>query len=213
MSRRIDAVTQHNLSDLPIDCRTCVYWELPPSASRSLGGPGNDSAKQSWVADTLTQWGTCGHLAYVDDQLAGYVMYAPAAYVPRAAAFPTSPVSADAVLLMTARVAREHAGHGLGKLLVQTATREAVQRGIRALEAFGRNGPVAQSPSHSCLVPTGYLRAVGFTTVRAHPHTPRLRLDVRTAATWREDVGAALDRIFGRLQTPVTSRQRTESPV
>ena len=38
----------------------------------------------------------------VDDEPVGYLVYAPAAYVPGAAAFPTAPVSPDAVLMTTA---------------------------------------------------------------------------------------------------------------
>ncbi|NYI05413.1 GNAT family N-acetyltransferase [Allostreptomyces psammosilenae] len=48
-----------------------------------------------------------------------------------------------------------------------------------------------------CMVPADYLRAVGFRTVRTHPRSPRLRLDLRTAATWREDVEGALERLLG----------------
>ena len=77
---------------------------------------------------------------YVDGQPAGYVTYAPAHLVPRVTGFPTAPVSADAVLLMTAAVAREHAGQGLGRVLVQAAAKDLHRRDIRAMEAFGRFG-------------------------------------------------------------------------
>ena len=43
-----------------------------------------------------------------------------------------------------------------------------------------------------------FLRAVGFSTVRPHPITPRLRLDLKSTS-WREDVvEAALDRLRNR---------------
>ena len=87
------------------------YWELDPVAgerARDCGG-GAELEKEAWVSDTLLEWGSCGQFVYVDGVPAGYVLYAPAAYVPRAVAFPTSPVSADAVLLMTARMVPEFA--------------------------------------------------------------------------------------------------------
>ena len=68
---------------------------------------------------------------------AGFVMYAPPAYVPRSMAFPTSPVSADAALLMTANVVAAFAGGGLGRMLVQGVARDLTKRGIKAIEAFG----------------------------------------------------------------------------
>jgi GNAT superfamily N-acetyltransferase len=188
-----------------------VYWELDPVSgerARDLGDTALE--KEAWVSDTLLEWGSCGLLVYVDGIAAGYVLYAPAAYVPRSVAFPTSPVSADAALLMTARLMPEFRGQGLGRMLLQGVAREIVRRGIRAIEAFGRVG--GQDPDSldaadlSCLLPTDYLLAVGFKTIRPHPRTPRLRLDVKTTVTWKEDVEYALDRLLASMQTPVLSR-------
>jgi GNAT superfamily N-acetyltransferase len=203
-------VTLDNLADLPTRCRTCVYWELDPVAGERAQECGDAALeKEAWLSDTLLEWGSCGLLAYVDGVPAGYVLYAPPAYVPRSVAFPTSPVSADAVLLMTARIMPDFAGGGLGRMLVQGVAREVVRRGIRAIEAFGRSGdgnPVeAQGADHRCLLPADYLLAVGFKTVRPHPRTPRLRLDVKTTVTWKEDVEYALDRLLSSMQAPVLS--------
>jgi hypothetical protein len=43
---------------------------------------------------------------------------------------------------------------------------------------------------------------VGFTVVREHPRYPRLRLELRSALSWREDVEAALERILGSVRVP-----------
>jgi hypothetical protein len=211
MSRRLVSITLDNLSDLPTSCRNCVYWELDPVAgerAQECGDAGLE--KEAWVSDTLLEWGSCGQLVYVDGVPAGYVLYAPPAYVPRSVAFPTSPVSADAVLLMTARIVPDFAGGGLGRMLVQGVARDVVRRGIRAIEAFGRAGngepPEPGFPDHSCLLPADYLLAVGFKTVRPHPRTPRLRLDVKTTVTWKEDVEYALDKLLSSMQAPALTR-------
>ena len=212
MSRRLVSITLDNLSDLPTKCRNCVYWELDPVAGQRAQDSGDAALeKEAWVSDTLLEWGSCGQLAYVDGVPAGYVLYAPPAYVPRAVAFPTSPVSADAVLLMTARLLPEFAGGGLGRMLVQGVARDIVRRGLRAIEAFGRTNrsappASAESADYSCLLPAEYLLAVGFKTVRPHPRTPRLRLDVKTTVTWKEDVEYALERLLSSMQAPVLSR-------
>lgn len=210
MSRRLVNITLDNLSDLPTHCRTCVYWELDPVACERAERSGDTALeKEAWLSDTLLEWGSCGQLAYVDGVPAGYVLYAPPAYVPRAVAFPTSPVSPDAVLLMTARLVPEFTGGGLGRMLVQGVARDVVRRGIRAIEAFGRadggdpSGP--DDADYRCLLPADYLRAVGFKTVRPHPRTPRLRLDVKTTATWKEDVESAIERLLSSMQAPVLS--------
>jgi GNAT superfamily N-acetyltransferase len=207
MSRRLVNVTLDNLSDLPPTCRNCVYWELDPVAGQRACDAGDTALeKEAWLSDTLLEWGSCGLLSYVDGIPAGYVLYAPAAYVPRALAFPTSPVSADAALLMTARLMPEFRGQGLGRMLVQGVAREIVRRGIRAIEAFGRTANADPETDHRCLLPADYLLAVGFKTIRPHPRTPRLRLDVKTTVTWKEDVEYALDRLLASMQTPVLSR-------
>lgn len=203
--RRLVSITLDNLGDLPQRCRGCVFWELDPvSAERACDAGDSELEKEAWVSDTLLEWGSCGYLVYVDGAAAGYVLYAPPAYVPRAVAFPTSPVSPDAVLLMTARLMPEFAGRGLGRVLVQTVARDVARRGLRAIEAFGHKGE--QGAEHSCLLPADYLLAVGFKTVRPHPHTPRLRLDLKSTASWREDVEYAIDRLLGSMSAPVLAR-------
>lgn len=215
MSRRVAALTLDNLGDLPSRCRTCVAWELDPVAARRARETGDTAfEKEAWVSSTLLEWGSCGRLAYVDDDPAGFVLYAPPAMVPRSMAFPTSPVSADAVLLMTLRIAPEHRGGGLARMLVQAAAKDLTRRGVRAIEAFAlATAPeVAQSaadPEHSgCLVPADLLLAVGFKTLRPHRRYPRLRLELKTALSWREDVEAALERILDTVRTPALTSQR-----
>ncbi|HJQ44146.1 MAG TPA: GNAT family N-acetyltransferase [Jatrophihabitantaceae bacterium] len=190
---------------MPSRCRSCVFWELDQvSADRACDGGGSALEKEAWFSDTLLEWGTCGHLAYVDGVPVGYVTFAPPAYVPRSQAFPTSPPSADAVLLMTAYLEPEVVGSGLGRMLVQAVAREAARRGIKAIEAFGREG--VPDPSDTCLLPADYLRAVGFKTVRPHPSTPRLRLDMKTTLSWREDVEYAIDRLLGSMSPALSPR-------
>jgi len=202
LSRRLVSITLDNLGDLPYDCRSCVYWELDPAAGAQVRESGDGALeKEAWVSDTLLEWGSCGTLIYVDEKPAGFVLFAPPAYVPRASAFPTSPVSADAVLLMTARILPEFTGGGLGRMLVQGVVRDVAGRGIRAIEAFGGDGPsdVARNKHADCVLPAAFLRAVGFKTVRQHPQFPRLRLDVRSTVTWREDVESAFERLLSTL--------------
>ncbi len=155
----------------------------------------------------LREWGSCGRVALVDEQPVGYVVYAPAAFVPGADAHPTAPVSPDAVLLTTAYVAPGHAGGGLGRMLVQAMARDLLGRGgIRAVEAFGDTRGRGR-----CVVAADFLARTGFRTHRAHPTTPRMRMDLRSALTWKDEVEAALERLLGVVRprkTPAPSLRR-----
>jgi GNAT superfamily N-acetyltransferase len=242
VSRRLVNITLDNLADVPHRCRSCVFWELDPVAGDRACAAGDPALeKEAWVSDTLLEWGSCGKIAYVDASPAGFVLFAPPAYVPRSVAFPTSPVSADAVLLMTARLLPEFTGGGLGRMLVQAVARDVARRGLKAIEAFGSLDPVGEVAERSerlrdqgagvdpnagpgvghggdsgtrsgdrgtyrCVLPADYLLAVGFKTVRPHRRFPRLRLDLKTTASWREDVEYALERLLSSMQAPALSR-------
>jgi GNAT superfamily N-acetyltransferase len=197
MARRVVALTLDNLDQLPRPCRRCVFWELDPVAAgraEDSGDPGLE--KEAWLSQVLLEWGSCGRLAFIENVPAGYVLYAPPAMVPRSIMFPTSPVSPDAALLMTAHVLPETGGGGVGRMLVQAVAKDLARRGVRAIEAFGD----AKWDGPACVLPAQFLLSVGFKTVRPHHRWPRLRMDLRSAVSWREDVEVALDRLLGQLQ-------------
>ncbi|HEY5136412.1 MAG TPA: GNAT family N-acetyltransferase [Candidatus Nanopelagicales bacterium] len=196
IARRLAPLTRDSLDEIPAPCRTCTRWELDAvHRSRVEADGGGGDAKAAWLSSTLLDWGSCGQVVRLDGEVAGYALYAPPAYLPGLAAYPTAPVSPDAVALAALRVEPEHADHGLARMLVQGMAADLARRGVRAVEAIASATPGAVD----CLVPADFLLAVGFTTVRPHPRTPRLRLDLRSTAAWREDVvEAALERLLGR---------------
>ncbi|PKW08830.1 Acetyltransferase (GNAT) family protein [Streptomyces sp. 1222.5] len=197
MGRRLVPLTLDNLQDLPQRCRSCVFWELDPvSGEAALKAGTSASEKEAWISAVLLEWGSCGRVAYVDDVPVGFVFYAPPAYVPRSSAFPTSPVSPDAVQLMTAFIMPGYQGQGLGRVLVQTVAKDLLRRGFKAIEAFGDS----RWKEPACMLPADHLLAVGFKTVRQHPTHPRLRLELRSTLSWKEDVEMALDRLLGAVQ-------------
>ncbi|MEU4089833.1 GNAT family N-acetyltransferase [Streptomyces aureus] len=197
MGRRFVPLTLDNLPDLPQRCRACVFWELDPVSGEAAVKAGTSTLeKEGWISSVLLDWGSCGRVAYVDDVPVGYVLYAPPAYVPRSTAFPTSPVAPDAVQLMTSFIMPGYQGQGLGRVMVQTVAKDLLRRGFKAIEAFGD----ARWKEPVCVLPADHLVAVGFKTVRSHARYPRLRLELRTTLSWKEDVELALDRLLGAVQ-------------
>lgn len=197
MGRQLVPLTLDNLADLPGRCRGCVFWELDPVSGEAAARTGRPEVeKESWISAVLLEWGSCGRVVYVDDEPVGFVLYAPPAYVPRSFAFPTSPVSPDAVQLMTAWLKPEAQGQGLGRVIVQTVAKDLLRRGFKAIEAFGS----ARWSEPACLLPADHLLSVGFKTVRPHHNYPRMRLELRSTVSWREDMERALDQLLGAVQ-------------
>lgn len=211
VARRLAPLTRDTLAELGAPCRSCVRWEVD-AVTRSRLESGSDpdadgavtaAAKADWLSRTLLEWGSCGQVVRVDDTVVGYALYAPPAYLPGLAAYATAPVAPDAVALAALRVDAEHAGHGLARVLVQAMTADLARRGVKAVEAVA-----SASGQDACLVPADLLLALGFTTVRPHPRHPRLRLDLRATAAWREDVvEAALERLLGRGRVGALHRE------
>jgi GNAT superfamily N-acetyltransferase len=200
VSRKLSPLTRDSLDEMTSPCRSCVRWELDAVHRGRVEAEGAAAeAKASWLSSTLLDWGSCGQVVRIDGAIAGYALYAPPAYLPGLGAYATAPVSPDAVALAALRIEPEHADRGLARMLVQGMAADLVRRGVRAVEAVATTQPTDPEGEAHCLVPADFLLAVGFTTVRPHPRTPRMRLDLRSTAAWREDmVEAALDRILGR---------------
>jgi GNAT superfamily N-acetyltransferase len=205
MSRKVVRMTLDHLGELDGPCRSCVFWELDPVRRERVEEPAAE--KEAWMSTVLRDWGSCGRAILVDDRAVGYALYAPPAYLPGAGAFPTAPVSTDAVLLSAVYVEPGSRGGGLGRMLIQGMARDLIERGgISAVEAFGDTRGPGRPGVRTCLMPVDFLTSVGFKTQRAHATTPRMRMDLRTALSWREELEGALERLLGAVRpAPKTS--------
>ena len=209
MARHTAPLTVDRLAELPGRCQSCLFWELDPVRRQRVPAEEAAEEKEGWVSGVLREWGSCGRVALVDDQVVGYVIYAPTAYVPGIDSFPTAPVSADAVVMTTVYVDPAHTGGGIGRLLIQGMARDLIRRGgIRAVETFAD----ARGTRGHCLVSAEFCGRVGFKTQRAHWATPRLRMDLRTALTWRDEVEQALERLIGAVRPIVHPAPKASRP-
>lgn len=199
MARRTARLTVDTLADLPASVRSCLFWELDPVHRARVARAGAEiPEKEAWLSSVLLEWGSCGRVLFVDDEPAGFVLYAPPAYFPGSASFPTAPVSEDAVQLATAQVFEGYGGGGLGRVLMQEMVKDLLKRGDhRAVECFGVWG---RPPADGCVLPVEFLQRVGFKTHRPHPRHPRMRLDLKSVLTWREEMEAALTKLLDAVR-------------
>ena len=192
--RELRPLTPDLVGDLVGACAPCTFWQTVPRNGHS--GPREPLELLSeWVETVTADWGSPGRVAYVDGQPAGHVLLAPARHVPRLAAFPTSPSDPSTLMLLTAVTTPAHPA--LRKTLVQAAAKDALAHRVRSLEAVGAR-PLAVS-RHACVLDVAFLEKVGFRVERDHPAYPRLRIDLRTVVTLRDEVAEALSRALARL--------------
>ena len=198
MSRKVVRMTLDHLAELDAPCRECVFWELDPVRRGRVDEPAAE--KEAWMSAVLRDWGSCGRVVLVDDRPVGYALYAPPAYLLDAFAARLCDAS-DAVLLSAVYVEPDARGGGLGRMLVQGMARDLIERGgIGAVEAFGDTRGPGRPGARSCVNPVDFLTSVGFKTQRAHATTPRMRMDLRTTLTWREELEGALERLLGAVR-------------
>lgn len=258
MSFSISALTLDRFDSLPRHVRRCVFWEVDPENLAQLsGGPTGGSRdrtdfisefdKEAWVSMVLLEWGTCAQVATQRaDQLApealpdrleagrslqtvGTAFYAPPGRVPRAAHFPTAPVSPDAVLLTSIRA--NPGMPGVAEGLLQAVIEDLTRRGVRAIEAFGivraaddggftdadlvdaeRLRSVETCPN--CMIDQHFLTDAGFKIVASHHRYPRLRLELDEGLGWKAEVEEALARLLLTSAIPsVTEVERVPATV
>jgi GNAT superfamily N-acetyltransferase len=206
MARRLTPLTGDVVERLPAPCQTCLYWERGEAAPSLTGSNGHDDPaslvrKQAWVSAQVQQGWPPGRLAMVDGRLAGYALFAPSReFAPRGPLAPRP--SPDALQLATVWVTPDLRGQGLGRLLLQSAIREAIRLDLEAVEVYADR----RWRERSCVLPATWLLREGFEVHREAPRIPLLRLETKRTARWAESLEAALEGLRLHLPRPAPAR-------
>lgn len=215
MARRVTALTSGDVDRLPAPCRQCLFWELgapcpqprtdPVVPGLALERPPEhpQQRKRAWVSQRVEEGHPPGRIVSVDDEVVGFALFGPSrAFAPRASLIPGP--STDALLLATVWIAPTHREHGLGRLLLQAAVKEAIRQGRTGVEVHADR----RWRDRACVLPATWLLHEGFTVHREHPRTPLLRLDVRRTVRWTGPLEYAWDEVLARLprRSPGTVR-------
>ena len=225
MSVTITPLTMDGFESLSTHTRRCVFWEMDPSLIPANPGGGefeSEFDKEAWVSMMLLEWGTCGQLAINTHtgKVVGAAFYGPPRSVPRSLMFPTSPVSADAVILTSLWV--DPGFDGAADELASAVIVDLTRRGVRAIEAFGivRSAhttsveePDQESICPHCMIDAHFLKGAGFDVVSAHHRYPRLRLELDDDLGWKAGVESALEKLVVVAAIDVAGRERTAVPV
>lgn len=195
-SRRVGLLDAAAVDQLPGRCASCVFWELgAPRPADDHERELRREQKREWVASELDRDGPPGRVIRIEDEFAGYVLFARSgAFAGRRIDLPVT--SDDALTLATLWVEPHWRQHGLGRLLVQAALREAHRREVKAVEAFGDR----RFSEGACVLPAAWLLHEGFVVHREHPRHPLMRIDVRRTASWAESLEHALTELLEKVR-------------
>lgn len=189
--REFRALTPDRVSDLTGPCAPCSFWQTVPHNGHVVE-PDPLVLLTDWARQVTEDWGPPGQVVYVDDVPQGYVLLAPARYVPRLAAFATAPSDPSTLMLLTTCTDPSGPHRDLRKALVQHAAKQALRHKARSIESIGAKPAAIRR--HPCVLEVEALERSGFRIERDHPTYPRLRLDLRTVLTLRDEVAGVAAR-------------------
>jgi len=201
MTRKLRPLTLADLDRVPECCRGCAFWEAAGERERTCNSVNDPELLRAWYRRVTDEWGECGRVAYEDDEVLGFVKYAPSGYFPQASTFPTAPEDPNVPLIACLHIAPDARHHGLGSVMLRAALRDLVGRGERRVEAFA----AAQKPAvldESPMLGIDFLLRNGFTVSRPDPHYPLMKLDLKSLAMWSENLESVLESLRFPLRSP-----------
>lgn len=200
MTRRFRPLALEHLGLLPSACVGCVFWESAERRERVCGAVCDPGLLREWYLQVTEEWGDCGRVALQDDEVLGFIKYAPSRYIPQAATFPSRPYDGDIPLITCLHVSDDARQQGLGRLLVQAALKDLKSRGERTVQSFA--SVRADDLSTLPMIGMKYLLNTGFTVVRSDPAFPLMQLDLRSLASVAENLEAVLESLRFPLRAP-----------
>ncbi len=191
MNRRLVPLASSDMSKVDHVCAGCMFWESVEPQELVCGSTCDEDAQREWFYRVHEQWGECGRAAYEDDEVLGFIKYAPTGYFPQVAQLPIRPPEPDAPLIACLHIRDDARRHGLGRLLLQASLKDMSGRGERRVYAYGmaRKADMRMVP----MLGMEFLLRHGFTVEHPHPLYPLMRLDLRSLAMLTENLESILD--------------------
>jgi GNAT superfamily N-acetyltransferase len=201
MTRKLRPLSFGDLDRLPSGCAGCALWESAGMHERRCGSVCDAEVQQAWHRRVTDEWGECGRVAFEDDELLGFIKYAPSGYFPQAATFLAAPQDPTVPLITCLHISPDARHHGLGTVLLRAALRDLVMRGERRVEAFGftKSGAALEDMP---MLGVPFLLRNGFTVSRPDATYPLMKLDLRSLIVLQDNLEAVLESLRFPLRVP-----------
>jgi ribosomal protein S18 acetylase RimI-like enzyme len=200
MPRRLRPLGPDDLTRLPAGCGGCAFWESAGQRERICGKTCDVELQRAWIRHVADEWGECGRVAYEDDELLGFIKYAPSRYFPQASTFPSAPEDPAVPLITCLHISTDARHHGLGTVLLRACLRDLVARGERRVEAFAFAQPAQVDDMPMLGMP--FLLRNGFVVSRPSTAYPLMRLDLKSLVVWQDNLEAVLESLRFPLRVP-----------
>lgn len=207
MTRKLRALSADDLVELPFDCGGCRYWESVDPVPATCGSVRDASEQRDWFEMVVSEWGECGRTAVEDAERLGFIKYAPSRYFPQVWTLRAKPQDAATPLIACMHISPDARHHGLGTLLLRAALKDLLVRGERKVEAYADARP-QQSREDSPFMPVEFLERNGFVVVVADAEHPLMQLELKSLATWSDN----LDTVLQSLKFPLRIPTRQPAP-
>ena len=201
MARKLRALTLDDIGRLPSGCGGCAFWESAGERERRCGTVCDLELQRAGHRRGSDEWGECGRVAYEDDELLGFIKYAPSRYFPQADTFAAAPLDSAVPLITCLHISHDARHHGLGTVLLRAALRDLVGRGERRVEAFGfaDHGSIVDDMP---MLGMPFLLRNGFTVSRPDPVYPLMKLDLKSLIVWQDNLESVLESLRFPLRVP-----------
>ncbi len=194
MSRRLIPLSAKTASAASSACAGCVYWESSDPLEVRCGSACDPDRQREWFACVHEEWGECGRAVTEDDEVIGFIKYAPASYFPQASWYLVKVPDPAAPLIACMHIREEARRRGLGRVLLQAALRDLHARRERTVYSYALASKADMNTVP--MVGMDFLLRNGFNIEKPHPAYPLLRLDLRSLAAWTENLEAVLESLL-----------------
>lgn len=206
LNRRLRPLEAASIFRLPEFCQGCVFWETAEPLEVLCGSSCDPEAARRWQLAVSGEWGECGRVALEEDEVLGFIKYAPSRFFPQSANLPGALPSDDSVLLACMHIRSEARNRGLGTLLLRSALKSIVFRGERVVYAYATTD--TRFLERQPMAGVNFLLHNGFVIVHPHPQYPLLRLELKSLALLTEN----FESVLSSLRIPLRQRMRMPSP-
>jgi len=201
MARRLRALTFTPSDQLPASCASCAFWESGGERKRRCGTVCDADLQSAWYRRVTDEWGECGRVAFDEDEVLGFIKYAPSGFFPQSATFVSAPEDPSIPLIACLHISPDARHRGLGTVLLRAALKDLAQRGERRVEAFGYTDS-ANRREDMPMLGLEFLLRNGFTVAHPDPLYPLLRLDLKSLVLWQDNLEAVLESLRFPMRVP-----------